>query len=270
MSVVLFPPVHVAPGDSAGALGRAWLTALGAIATAEVIAAWTGQSAQIKWPNDIRVKGRKIAGILVERALAPNQSVAMPGSAVAPEPAWGAVIGIGLNANLLREGFPPELASHATSLQIERTGVPVDRSELARDLIRRLDHWYDVSRRGGPETLNATWCQRSEHMGRVVRVVTSSSSVIGRVVDLDVRFGVTLELHPVAGLRDGEPPGQPSSDLAPIEPILGQLSDDHQNRASPRRALEDRLAPLARLPLVDIQAIEPFPENHPPRSEDPD
>ena len=72
------------PGDSAGALGRAWLTALGAIATAEVVSAWTGRDARIKWPNDVRVEGRKIAGILVERALAPNQPAASPARRLPP------------------------------------------------------------------------------------------------------------------------------------------------------------------------------------------
>ena len=188
------------PGDSAGAVDRTWLTALGAVAAAEVISAWTGGMARIKWPNDVRLGGRKIAGILVERALAPNPPAASPERRrLHARPAWGVLIGIGLNANLTHEDFPPELAGLATSLQIERGGAPVDRSELARELIRRLDHWYDLSRRGGPETLSAAWCERSEHVGRVVRVATSSASVVGRLVDLDVRFGVTLELcHPAA------------------------------------------------------------------------
>ena len=124
------------------------------------------------------------------------------------------MIGIGLNVNLLRDDFPPDLAPRATSLQIERGGAPVDRSELARDLIRRLDHWYDLSRRLGPETLNTAWFERTEHLGRVVRVVTSSSTFVGRVVDFDVRFGVTLELLPLAGFPENERRGQLSSNPA--------------------------------------------------------
>ncbi len=58
MSVLLFPPTTLA---TAG-----WLTALGAVGTAEVVAASTGQDARIKWPNDVRVDGRKIAGVLVD------------------------------------------------------------------------------------------------------------------------------------------------------------------------------------------------------------
>ena len=83
MSVVLFPPPHLAPAVPEAAFGCAWLTALGAVATAEVVAAWTGRDATIKWPNDVRVDGRKIAGILVERALAPS----LPASSCPLEPA---------------------------------------------------------------------------------------------------------------------------------------------------------------------------------------
>ena len=104
MSVLLFPPAALAE--------TAWLTALGAVATAEVVAAWTGLDAgiTIKWPNDVRVGGRKIAGVLVERG-------------------QGAVIGIGLNANVESGAFPPELRATATSLCII-TGRRIDRSEL--------------------------------------------------------------------------------------------------------------------------------------------
>src|SRR5438552_12882288 len=78
MSVVLFPPPELAPARPAAAFGCAWLTALGAVATAEVVSAWTGRDATIKWPNDVRVDGRKIAGILVERALPPTPGPPAP------------------------------------------------------------------------------------------------------------------------------------------------------------------------------------------------
>src|SRR5262249_9429163 len=107
MSVLLFPEGPLAE--------PAWLTALGALAVAEVVTAWTGFDARIKWPNDVRVAGKKIAGVLVERGAA-------------------AVIGIGVNANLSPEDFPEELRQTATSLRT-LTGQRVDRSELARDLI---------------------------------------------------------------------------------------------------------------------------------------
>jgi len=227
MSVVLFPPPHLAPAVPEAAFGCAWLTALGAVATAEVVVAWTGRDATIKWPNDVRVDGRKIAGILVERAPAPSQAIGSCARAPALEPGCGAVIGIGLNANLVQADFPPELAERATSIQIERGGAPVDRSELARDLIRHLDHWYDTGRSRGAGTLNAPWCARSEHLGRLVQVATPSARLVGRLVGLDLRLGLTLAIGT-------EPdPGSPQAGATP----------------------------LTRLPLADILALEPVTQD---------
>ncbi len=260
MSVVLFPPPNLMPGDSSGALGGAWLTALGAIATADVVSAWTGRGASVKWPNDVRVEGRKIAGILVERALAPNPlpDSRRPGT----EPAWGAVIGIGLNANLPQEDFPPELAAFATSLQIELGGARVDRSELARDLIRRLDHWYGLSLTDGPETLNGAWCQRSEHLGRLVKVATPSADVVGRLVDLDVRFGVTLELSTPASVPRRDAGLQPSSEHAEHVLCLDRRLEAQHDPRLFVGAPEEVGPRQAKLRLADIRSIEPVREDH--------
>ena len=137
MSVLLFPPEPTAdPG---------WLTALAALAVVEVVAAWSGRDARIKWPNDVRVDGRKIAGILVERGP-------------------GAVIGIGLNVNIRLDQFPDELRDSATSLRI-LTGARVDRSELARALIERLDAWYDAGRTHGPQALESSLAGAERTLG---------------------------------------------------------------------------------------------------------
>jgi BirA family transcriptional regulator, biotin operon repressor / biotin---[acetyl-CoA-carboxylase] ligase len=204
MSVVLFPPAHPACALPEAGYGRPWLTALGAVAAAEVVTAWTGRHATIKWPNDVRIGGRKIAGILVERAFAPGR----PGTASpARGPAaaeWGAVIGIGLNVNLNRDDLPAELISIATSLEIEGCGSPIDRSEVARHLIRRLDHWYQASRCNGVEVLNLPWRTRSEHLGRFVRITTSAGAMSGRLVEIDLRTGLTLSVADDAPRRSSE------------------------------------------------------------------
>ena len=188
MSVLLFPP---APLDAVG-----WLTALGAVAVAEVVTEWTGCEARVKWPNDVRVEGKKVAGILVERG-------------------QGAVIGIGLNANVSLDDLPEAVRPTATSLQVLRGGTPVDRSELARALIRRLDSWYELGRTGGPETLNPPWRDRSEHLGRAVRVTTPSGPVLGVLDDLDLRSGLSLTL---LGGGHGMVPAPEVLALTAIEP----------------------------------------------------
>ena len=164
MSVLLFPPDELAD--------PAWLTALGAVAVSEVVRSSTGRDARIKWPNDVRVGGKKVAGILVERGA-------------------GAVIGIGVNVNLASEEFPPELRETSTSLRILR-GERLDRSELARILIRQLDVWYETSRANGPAALAVAWQDRSEHLGRAVRVETCSGNFSGRLDGLDLLNGLSL------------------------------------------------------------------------------
>jgi BirA family transcriptional regulator, biotin operon repressor / biotin---[acetyl-CoA-carboxylase] ligase len=195
MSVLLFPPSDLVGTVPDSAFGCPWLTALGAVATAEVAATWTGRKVTIKWPNDVRIGGRKIAGILVERVLAPRPFAPSARPATMSQSGRGVVIGIGLNVNVLQDDFPDDLRSKATSLQIERGGDFVDRSELCRDLIRRLDHWYEMSRTTGPHVLNPSWRALSEHLGQVVNVATSGSSVTGRLVDIDLIHGVSLEIE---------------------------------------------------------------------------
>jgi BirA family biotin operon repressor/biotin-[acetyl-CoA-carboxylase] ligase len=185
MSVLLFPPPELSPIGRESAPGVAWLTALGAVATAEVVAERASCDARIKWPNDVRVAGRKIAGILVERAVRP------PGGD--PEAAGTAVVvGVGLNVNLDENDFPPDLRGRATSLRILGGDSSFDRSDLARDLIRRLDLWYDRGLREGPSSLNAAWRGRSEHLGRRVKVTTPSETLSGRLLDLDIQAGLSL------------------------------------------------------------------------------
>ncbi len=120
ISVLLFPPKSL---DDLG-----WLTALGAVAVAEVVADQTGLDPRIKWPNDVRVDGKKLAGVLVERGL-------------------GTVLGIGLNVNIAE--FPDELRDLATSLEI-LLGRPLDRTEIARSLIQRLDFHHARALLHGP------------------------------------------------------------------------------------------------------------------------
>ena len=75
-----------------------------------------------------------------------------------------------------------------------RSGSPIDRSEVARHLIRRLDHWYQASRCNGVEVLNLPWRTRSEHLGRFVRITTSAGAMSGRLVEIDLRTGLTLSV----------------------------------------------------------------------------
>jgi len=156
MSVLLFPPPR------ARSLGL--LTALGAVAVAELIREELALTAVIKWPNDVLVGGRKVCGVLVEelarrarRALkaSPNGQRLARTQAALPA-ARPVVIGIGLNVNLPAAEFPPELAGSATSL-MALCGRALDRSELARSLIRRLDQLYCNAIEQGDQAVVGRW-----------------------------------------------------------------------------------------------------------------
>ncbi len=205
MSILIFPPSNRSALRLEAHAGNAWLTALAAVATAELVADWTGRDARIKWPNDVRVEGRKIAGILVERVLTPASFARADGESGALH--QGVVIGIGLNVNVDEESFPSDLRATATSLAILGGGEPIDRSQLASDLISRLDVWYEHITSLGPGVLNDPWRARSEHLGNMVRVMTRDQELRGRLVDLDLDRGLTLDLEPA---RRGVSPAFPA------------------------------------------------------------
>lgn len=101
------------------------LTHLAALAVAEAVeSACPGQAAQIKWPNDIYLSGRKVAGLLLESVFP------------ASRPPF-AVLGLGLNVNLAFRELPPELRAVTTSLAIE-SGGPVSREAVAAAFLRAL------------------------------------------------------------------------------------------------------------------------------------
>ena len=101
------------------------LTVVASRACAEAIAALTRLEPEVKFPNDVLVGGRKVAGILAE---------AREGRVV---------LGIGVNVNLTAEQLPQEVDRPATSLLVE-TGAELDRAELLAELLERLERRYDA------------------------------------------------------------------------------------------------------------------------------
>jgi BirA family biotin operon repressor/biotin-[acetyl-CoA-carboxylase] ligase len=112
-----------------------------AVAVAEAVS----ENAGIKWPNDVWIDRRKVAGILVEGR---------------PQEGW-AVLGIGVNVTT--ESFPPELAEIATSLRLAGHGTTPN--ALLPDLLTALDRWLHAP----PEAVLAAWRDRDALKGERVR-----------------------------------------------------------------------------------------------------
>jgi BirA family biotin operon repressor/biotin-[acetyl-CoA-carboxylase] ligase len=117
------------------------------LVVAEAVCEALDPSAQVRWPNDVLVRGRKLAGVLVE--LREGQMIA----------------GIGVNANLAPEQLPGDARVPATSLQIER-GAAVDRAAVLADMLEALERRYDRFEAEGFSGL-----ERDELRGRTVRLV---------------------------------------------------------------------------------------------------
>ncbi len=119
------------------------LTLLAAVAVTHAIREQTGVAAGIKWPNDVMVGGRKIAGILAE-------------SRSADPLIREVVVGIGVNANQEPDDFPEGIREIATSARIE-TGRVVDRAALLAAILEGCERRYTRLLRGEVGELRAEW-----------------------------------------------------------------------------------------------------------------
>ena len=165
LSVVLRPPVDQ----------LSYVNMAACLAVADAVKERAGLSPSIKWPNDVRVNGRKLSGILVESAVRSG------------EPGY-AVVGIGLNVNL-DPAASPEIASIATSLYRE-TGRQWDRTEVIKGLLERLDDLYEQIRRG--RSLTPRWSALLETLGLDVTVRWGDRVVTGRAESVDDQGNLVL------------------------------------------------------------------------------
>ena len=118
------------------------LTFLAAVAVAETLAGLGVGAVEIKWPNDVLVRGRKICGIL-------NEASFLGGTIE-----W-AIVGIGVN--LRPEAIPPDPMLKATALESE--GIRITNVELLTPLVAALDRHYVTFLTHGPEPLVARWLE---------------------------------------------------------------------------------------------------------------
>ncbi|MBA4397197.1 MAG: biotin--[acetyl-CoA-carboxylase] ligase [Syntrophus sp. (in: bacteria)] len=147
------------------------MTLLAAVAVAETLLALTPLEAKIKWPNDILVRGRKIAGILTEISTGMDAIDHV-------------VIGLGLNVNIPAIDFPAEICTQATSILAE-TGAPFSRSLLLRRFLEYFEYYYDIFHTKGFDPVLQRWRALTDMLGRRVRVDMIGRQHVGEVADFD-------------------------------------------------------------------------------------
>jgi BirA family transcriptional regulator, biotin operon repressor / biotin---[acetyl-CoA-carboxylase] ligase len=189
LSVLLRPPA-----DLVGSVGL-----VAGVALAEAVEERTGCRAGLKWPNDLIVGDRKLAGILAEADWPPGITASGGWRAPASHDRLAVVVGIGLNVNWPSDPaeVPGEVAEVATALN-HQVGDDVDRVALLVALLRRLElHYTALVRERSPASVLAVWRQRSATLGRRVRVDLGTDDVEGTAVD------VTDEGHLVVETLEG-------------------------------------------------------------------
>ena len=148
-----------------------WLPLLAGIAVSEGVRRVTEVSCGLKWPNDVLVDGRKLAGVLVER--------------VERSAGAAAVVGVGLNVSTERAELP---VPTATSLVLEGAAT-VDRSVILREVLRAFAALYLqwCAERGDPDAgLHAAYVRRCATIGREVAVsLPSGEQLTGQALGID-------------------------------------------------------------------------------------
>jgi len=142
------------------------------VAVVEALASATRLAPRLKWPNDVLVDGRKLAGILLESRL----GSAGPAASAAP----ASIVALGIGINLAQRAFPPELAAHATSVRLAGGG-DVDRDALLGVLLESLDRWRGRLETDGFAPVRMRWRALADTLGRTVSV----DGVTGVAVDVD-------------------------------------------------------------------------------------
>lgn len=165
-SIILRP--KLSPSDLAK------LTLLSAVAVAEAVEKAANVQAVIKWPNDLLIKNKKLAGILTELRAEVDQMKFV-------------IIGIGLNVN----NTAAQLVDGATSLKHE-AGQTFSRIEILQEMLRAFERWYLRSHKNNFEEVLAAWKDRAYTLGKRVRVSDPASVIEGIAVDLDEDGGLLI------------------------------------------------------------------------------
>lgn len=174
LSLVLRPdiPMHKAP----------LITLMGAVAVASAIRKQCALDTVIKWPNDILIAGRKVSGLLTEMSAEQDRIRHI-------------VLGIGVDVNMELEELSPDVRELAMTLA-GAAGKKFDRTVLLREILRDLDHWYQVFLSDVQDVLSE-WKSLNMTIGNRITVSGAGETLEG------VAQGIDNEGRLVIRLDDG-------------------------------------------------------------------
>ena len=152
---------------------------LSGCAVARAVEGVSGLNARVKWPNDVMVNNKKMAGILSE-------------SIMHGEDRW-VIVGIGINVNNpIQEGY--EFSDISTSIK-EETGSELDQEELLVQLICEFERLYNMAESGKDAEVLDEWRGIADTLGKKVSINCISGEISGIARDIDEVGALILELH---------------------------------------------------------------------------
>ena len=176
LSVILRPKI---PPQQASLI-----TLMAAVATADAIQKFSGLFPLIKWPNDILMRGRKVAGLLNEIHSEMDRIHFV-------------ILGIGVNLNMDGKMFPKAIRTVATSLKNEM-GETISRKAFLSCLLQEWERWYAIFLEEGGSAVLKAWKDWAQIKGRQVKVTSFGETLVGTAVDVDSDGALILKT------KDGE------------------------------------------------------------------
>lgn len=128
-------------------------------------------SPKIKWPNDIRINGKKIAGVLIESEAYQNKLKYI-------------VIGMGINLNINTQNLSEKIRSNSTSL-LKEVGSSIDYYHFVSSLLNNLDKYYKIFRTKNFKYIIHEWKNYSDTIGQKVIINSSSEPIKGKIIDIN-------------------------------------------------------------------------------------
>lgn len=183
MSVVLKPTIPTAK--------ITLLPFVAALAVCDAIKA-TGLDARLKWPNDVMISGKKVAGILLDISAEADQ-------------VNYAVVGIGINANIDSKAVSARLDGIKVTSMSDELGRSVSRLDLTRSLLENLENYYAEMEQRGAGKILQKWKASSDMLGRKVAVTQSDKTIHGVVADINDDGSLLLRTdHGDVGVSSGD------------------------------------------------------------------
>ncbi len=148
-----------------------------ALAVADGIEQETKSAIECKWPNDLLIDGKKVAGMLIE-------------SATQNEAVMSMIFGIGINVN--QTEFANDIKEKATSLKLH-SQQDIDRVRLLCAVIGELEYRFEQLRQFSPHMLLDEWKQRATMLGSAITIAEHRSSIKAKAIDVAANGALVIE-----------------------------------------------------------------------------